>query len=308
VAQQAVDSGVNVLIWSFFGYSEEEHEDPIIQSSLNLTCIRELRQSLTATFLVSTGGWNGGHLNDKYTSQQLFDTWKSWSGDLFDGIDFDLEGNDNLSSPWNEFTVTCLDTMGTMSRLAKQDGYNISLAPPQSYLDFESSQFNRFVNLTRPTLNADFEYYGANVYAYVMAQYGQYVDIVMIQLYESYSRAHFAVTQLGQSRAEYLRELVQSHVEHNESWFMHFEDDPTVGLPNQLVTVPLEKLVVGFANGWAWNNPDRVLFVSPHDIPQAVVHKLRGFMIWTLNLEGLYGLYLTKGLAQVLFGDARTSY
>lgn len=44
-------------------------------------------------------------------------------------------GADNQSSPINTFTVPCLDLVGQFSQLAQQDGYVVSLVPPESYLD-----------------------------------------------------------------------------------------------------------------------------------------------------------------------------
>lgn len=39
---------------------------------------------------------------------------------MFHGIDWDLEGNDDLNSPYNYFTKDCLDKMGQISHLMKQ--------------------------------------------------------------------------------------------------------------------------------------------------------------------------------------------
>jgi hypothetical protein len=48
----------------------------------------------------------------------------------FDGIDWDIEGNDDFSSPYNHFTVECLDLMGRFSQLAKEKGsYIVSMVP-----------------------------------------------------------------------------------------------------------------------------------------------------------------------------------
>lgn len=48
----------------------------------------------------------------------------------FDGFDWDIEGNDDEESPYNQFTVACLDLMGEMSQLAKvRDGYFVTMVP-----------------------------------------------------------------------------------------------------------------------------------------------------------------------------------
>ena len=38
-------------------------------------------------------------------------------------------GNDDFQSKYNIFTPQCLDLMGQMSQLAKQDGYVVAMAP-----------------------------------------------------------------------------------------------------------------------------------------------------------------------------------
>lgn len=54
----------------------------------------------------------------------------------------DIEGNDDLSSPNNRFTEACLCLMGEMSQLGKADGYVVSMAPAESYLDPTTSHFD----------------------------------------------------------------------------------------------------------------------------------------------------------------------
>lgn len=72
----------------------------------------------------------------------------------------------------------------------------------------------------------------------------------------------------------------------------------------QLVSVPLSKLVIGLANGWAMGS-ERALYLSPVDCRVAYEKLLkpavpRGFMFWTINNEGNNGMYLAKGLNQFL--------
>jgi beta-glucosidase len=95
-------------------------------------------------------GWNGPHLDTSLSARQWYEVWKNHFGDIFDGIDWDLEGHDNLDSPTNIFSVECLNLMGDISRLAKEDGYIIGMAPPQSYFDLGQSGFSRAVNLSEP--------------------------------------------------------------------------------------------------------------------------------------------------------------
>lgn len=95
-------------------------------------------------------GWNGPHLDTSLTAEHWYEIWKNHVGGTFDGIDWDLEGHDNLDSQTNTFSVECLNLMGDISRLAKEDGYIIGMAPPQSYFDLGRSSFSRSVNLTEP--------------------------------------------------------------------------------------------------------------------------------------------------------------
>jgi beta-glucosidase len=70
--------------------------------------------------MASVGGWNGAHINPLISSSEWYQTFKREVGDLFHGIDWDLEGHDDLSSTSNFFTLDCLDKVGEISRMAKQ--------------------------------------------------------------------------------------------------------------------------------------------------------------------------------------------
>lgn len=59
----------------------------------------------------------------------------------YDGLDWDLEGNDNRNSSINHFTPECLELVGTMSQHLKQNGFIVSMAPPQSYFDQSTNEF-----------------------------------------------------------------------------------------------------------------------------------------------------------------------
>ncbi|KAL3905915.1 MAG: hypothetical protein SGILL_009484, partial [Bacillariaceae sp.] len=210
--------------------------------------------------LVSFGGWNGPHLPDSLTPEDMYTAWKELCGEIFHGVDWDLEGHDKLDNPTNVFSLHCLESMGRFSQLAKEDGYIIGMAPPQSYLDLETSNFSRQVNLTDSTRDwhNDFHYFGANVYAYLLAKFGSYIDFVSIQFYESYSTAGLRVFHENMAPDEYLyeynRDLV---VEKKGSFFVDFEQDPTLKYASQKVGFPLSKLVFGFANGWGADDGDK---------------------------------------------------
>jgi hypothetical protein len=187
------------------------------------------------------------------------------------------------------------------------DGYHVSIVPAQSYLDFGTSRFSRYVNLTHPTQawHSEFSYYGANVYAYLLAKYGDYIDIVMIQLYESYSRTLYKVSQFDLSPSDYLIKYITEHSARGEQLFVQFEQDPSTQLPSQLVWVPLSKLVLGLANGWAAGS-GKSIFIPPVECKRAYKAWTeantvpRGFMFWTINLEGSNGVHMAEGLNEFL--------
>jgi len=121
----AVHSGVNIVMWSFLDVVVVNNATRI-STSLNLTAIRDLIGELkrdgyeNVLHFASVGGWNSRHIDPAITAVEWYQTFKEQVGDIFDGIDIDLEGNDELSSPYNYFTLDCLDKIGEISRLAKQ--------------------------------------------------------------------------------------------------------------------------------------------------------------------------------------------
>ena len=48
------------------------------------------------------------------TPNGQYDKWKDKVGDMFHGIDWDLEGHDDLDSPTNIFSIECLEKMGSI--------------------------------------------------------------------------------------------------------------------------------------------------------------------------------------------------
>lgn len=144
----AIQNGVNVLIWSFHAFVFERdvyhgsRSKLKMETKLNVTNYLSYRNTLRVmghgdTFhLVSFGGWDGKHLPAGATPEELYAEFQTYntqnhtlddSSVLFDGIDWDLEGNDNLQHPNNEFTLECLDQMGVLSQLMKKNGYIVTM-------------------------------------------------------------------------------------------------------------------------------------------------------------------------------------
>ena len=138
---KAIEDGVNVLIWGFHSFFADETTKLGLASDLNVEKFIAYKKSLqqmghgNVLHLVSFGGWDGKHLPSGVTSDELHDMFQAYNTQqntlenetLFDGIDWDLEGNDNITSPLNEFTVECLDQMGELSHKVKEDGLIVSM-------------------------------------------------------------------------------------------------------------------------------------------------------------------------------------
>ena len=294
----AVQKGVNVVIWSFCDIAPDttsgNRRGTKIITNLNLAEIQQFVQEETnkdLVNLVSFGGWNGPHLNPDLSASKWYEGFREHLGGIFDGFDWDLEGHDNLQSATNEFSIQCLQKMAAVSRMAKTDGYVVAMAPPQSYLDFGHSWFSRRVNFTDPTRewHNDFSYFGRNVYAYLLAIDPASIDFVSIQFYESYSRAAESVYHFGKTPADYLVEYVQTIASNHEKFFVDFSSDLELGLSSRDVELPVEKLVLGFANDWA--SPDKNFVVTQQDLASAwdrlceVDITPRGVMFWTIEEE-----------------------
>mmetsp|Transcript_15774 Transcript_15774/g.22533 ORF Transcript_15774/g.22533 Transcript_15774/m.22533 type:complete len:425 (+) Transcript_15774:51-1325(+) len=319
---RAVQEGVNVLIWAFIKLVPDENGTKVrVDGGPNLIHFELYKQQLVelghmdVIHLVSFGGWNGPHLPSGYDGKDLFYAFHNWNTPngckLFDGIDWDLEGEDNLQGKNNLFTLECLEQVEKVSQLAKKYGYTVSMAPAESYLDIPNSKFSRYVNLTYPDDNwhHEFSYHGASVYAYILAKWGDCIDFISVQFYESFSHAAYDIKKLGVAPHEFLIAYIQrlfDSLEGEEGYFVNFEQDETCKLKNQFVSVPLNKLVFGFANGWTNCEDEKAIFFPTNDIKIAY-NKLkvlgrapRGFMFWVIEEEGNGGLYYTPGLSDIL--------
>ena len=181
------------------------------------------------------------------------------------------------------------------------------MAPPQSYLDVTGrSKFSRFVNLTdsERSWHPEFSYFGANVYAYLLARYSDVFDLISLQLYESYSRAMEAVAVGNVRPSAYLYDYMDQLA--SSRYWVSFSDDPTLSMEDQYVVVPISKLVLGLGNGWALRRPDRTFFADLEEVKDAWIrlqeHGIdpRGFMFWTIDEEGTNNVSFSKGLRHIV--------
>jgi len=337
VKQSIVNDGVNVVIWSFIDIvatptspnnTTVSSHNGNIRTNLDLQTIASFINQLdidgysNIIHLTSFGGWNGPHLDTTLSAHEWYTIWQySNASKIFHGIDFDLEGSDNLTSTNNVFTVDCLNLMGSISTLMNDNGYIVSIAPPLSYLNMNNSNFSRYVNISIPNRrwHSDFHYFGSNAYAYLLAKYGNYIDLISIQLYESWSDAGMSIYHDGVNGSDYLYNFVHDLAVNNESYHVEFDQDTTLGMKVQNVSVPLSKLVIGLANGWAVNNnPDssnyhKALYISGKECEVTYRrllndhHVPRGFMYWTIEERGKNDVYLAKDIGQFLFPNNDTS-
>jgi len=285
--------GVNVVIWFAINLVDEDGQ-PSIHGGPNYTCVAEARatleaQGLPSAHLVSVGGWDAPHPSTAFNGTEWFEAWEAWNSALpwpFDGLDWDLEGNDIVSAPSNVFTPEVLDLVVDMSTALKRAGYVVSMVPAQSYLDVTTSAFNRSLLNAYPDFHPDFNYHGLNCYAYILAASPTDVfDIVIVQLYESWSRAAQAL-QDGVDPSIYLQELAEAMI---AGWTVDF-NDPMLQIQGQrMVRVDASQLVIALSFGSSDGSGKSVAFL-PDSVGMAYSRaspatRPRGYGFWNIALD-----------------------
>lgn len=315
---EAVQSGVNVVIWFSINLAVDEMGRPVITNGPDWDCVAEkvarIRElGIHTIHLISIGGWNSPHPDASSPVEETYAHWVKWNREIiarpergffgFDGFDWDIEGNDDVDSRYNEFSPMTLDFMGRFSQMAKRDGYIVAMAPAESYLDpvtapsFDLSLRHEH-DEWKAILPAPFPYHGRNCYAYLLARYGTTTtfnagdvdtfDFITVQLYEGYSHMQFAVTINRVPPSDALRQFCKSIT---TDWQVDFSTALDLDFPEKRsITVPSTRLVVGLANGWAGDG--KFLFLSSEDI-RAAYESLaadesapRGFAFWNILDEG----------------------
>ena len=319
---EIVSHGVNVLIWFSINLVRNPITGlPLVQGGPDLDCVGTIVKKikdlgLPTVHLMSIGGWNSPHPDTSNSAEDVFTALDKWNREVaarpddgffgFDGWDWDIEGNDNPASPFNTFTVECLDIMGRISQLAKQKGYVFAMAPAESYLDPTMPAFDRLLSHTYvewEALHPGFNYHGRNCYAYLLAKFGSTsmsndltvdtFDFITVQLYEGYSHAEYNLTIAKVEPEVYLANFVRSMY---EGWSVDFSSDVSINFPSQRVVVPKTHLVIGLANGWAGDG--KFLLIYPEIL--ARVHAAfvaqgiepRGYAFWNIKDEGVASVRL----------------
>jgi len=292
VVRSVCEHGVNVVVWSF-AHFRRDSDSLWIEPTFSLEGVARVKDAIAsagveAAHLVSFGGWNGPHPDAAASGERWFDVWNEWNGGLFDGVDWDFEGHDDPTAPTTELSPALLDLVVDFTREARREGYLVGIAPPESYLDSQSTENIMSLRLNhqpRAPWGFDFPYAGRNAYAGIVARCD--FDFVSLQLYEGYSSACFALTQQGASPVDYLVDAATRLRKGFDVVFPFGSDDER---QNEVVTVavPPERLVFGFANGWA--DGAKFVRVDPKDIALAFARlgdrAPRGTMFWVLDEEG----------------------
>ena len=329
----AARTGVNVLLWFSIQLIDGGGGQPAIAGGPDLACIANVSailraEGLPTVHMVTVGGWNAPHPTTAFSPAALFAAFLQWNQHVvarpglesgFDGIDWDLEGNDDPRNQNNNISIAQLDTVGAFSQLAKASGLFVSLVPCESYLDPTRGGFDISLRHPYPEWHPEFLYHGLNPYALLLAKYaltrvgGEDVptyDFVTVQLYESWSHANFNVTA-GQSAAAYLTAWVPQLV---QGWIVSFGAYPPAGLPTQRVAVPAAQLLIGLGNGWAGGA--KSLLVMPAVVGEAWASLSakgvtpRGVGWWCVEEEGAIPpgqtqpLFFAQGLNSFLKGRA----
>ena len=302
---EGVQNGLNVIIWfSIDMASNEDNTKPMFKRGPNYEDVGKMIKrfkdnNYSVINFLSIGGWNSPHVNTNFTAEQYFKEWLNFNKKItneendfygFDGIDWDIEGHDNMNSSINHFTYKELEIMGEFSKLLKNEGYIVSMAPPESYLDPTTSEFSLSLLHNYPEWEKefpDFTYHGRNAYAYLIAKYSLDIfDFVSLQLYEGNTHTLYKYEREKKSFGEIIDELVGNLT---NGYFVDFSKDINSGLGNKIIKIPEDKIVIGLANGWAGG---KFLFVDEKNLIEGYNYLLRqnkdirGFMFWDIADEG----------------------
>lgn len=174
------------------------------------------------------------------------------------------------------------------------------MTPCQSYLDQTTSYFGLTLNNVDPLwsgLGVYFPYNGFNFYAYLIANCDECYDLVQVMLYESWSKANYAINIERIPPAAYLEAWFRQMV---FGWYVDFSDvGAYVDISTQWVRINASKLVVWLANGWAGVAPpppnanlSKQIIFMPDDLNTAHAALVatgtspRGYMFWDIVDEG----------------------
>ena len=297
---ESVENGINIIIWfSIDLISHPETKKPFISRGLNYEKLSKITKKIkennyNVINLISIGGWNSPHLDISHSAEEYFKAFLEFNKNIsnnffdgFDGIDWDIEGNDDLNSKFNYFSYEELNLIGEISKLFHENNFIVSMAPAESYLDYTNSNFNLSLKNNYSEwekINLKFNYHGNNCYAYIISKFGlEIFDFVSIQLYEGYSHALFRYLKSKEKIGKIFEDLI---VNLEKGFYVNFE------FGKKLIKINKEKIVIGIANGWANEIKDKFLFINEDDLIEGIKYlkdkniEFRGFMFWNIFDEG----------------------
>lgn len=303
---EAVQNGLNIVIWSQIDFtSNEDNNKPFFNGTLDYSCVSKMNKKFRdnnyyVINLLSVGGYGCPHINTDFSADNYFKEWLKFNEQIsstenyffgFDGIDWDIEGNDEIESIYNNFTYKELDIIGKFSQLLKKEGYIVSMTPRESYLDPSTNEFALCLinnnNSEGENILNDNSYNGRNIYSYIIAKYSiNTFDFISIQLYEYYSLSLFKFQKQNKTFGEILDDLVGKL---SNGYEVDFSKDINSGIREKNIKIPQNKIVIGLANAWASN---LFLFLNEEYIIEGYEylkdHKknIRGFMFWNIHNEG----------------------
>ena len=231
-----------------------------------------------------------------------------------------MEGHDDREGPTSFFTLEILDVMADMSVALKKRGYVVSMAPAESYLDAlaKDSSFSLQLNLfpecwgeeeeeeeeeRKIVVEQNFAHAGRQCYAYVIYKAGvETFDWVALQLYEGFSRFVYETTVVAKREGE---GVVKAQMEGLRKRLVRMREGFEVDLPvygEKKIKIPREKIVWGFANGWADGKKFVVVERGVFEGLRGSESEGRGVMFWTIEEEGNGGLYLARVIQEGMEG------
>ena len=246
------------------------------------------------------GGYGCPHINTDFTANEYFKEWLKFNKKIsstenyffgFDGIYWDIEGNNEIETIYNNFTYKELDIIDKFSQLLKKEGYIVSMTPRESYLDPSTNEFSLSLtnnnNSEWGNIYDDISYQGRNIYSYLLAKYSvKTFDFISIQLFEDYSLSLFKFEKLNKTFGEILDDLVGKL---SNGYEVDFSMDENSGLGKKIIKINQNKIVIGLANAWASN---LFLFLNEENIIEGYEylkeHKkiIKGLMFWNIASEG----------------------
>jgi len=328
----AVTQGANVIFWSFMNLKGNQLVGGLTPESVGPTfqALAQMGRSDVLHF-VSFGGWGPDHSlagtcgSSPCSGEAYAAAFRVWNDNFtshipgfpgFAGIDWDIEGTDTLDSPSNEFSMEAYEVMLNMTK-ALNDDFLVSMVPPQSYFNCQTSGFDSTLRHASESM-PNFTYAGLNAYTALFAKCPSCFDMVMVQLYESYSTAGFDLywdgnaSNVGKSgfpregSTENMQSVIKQNLECLSDGF-NVDFNGFWGLENQKVVVPASQVVIALANGWAV--PEAPHFKAAYFAggpsgdawcSQESTARARGFVYWDIGDYSLHNVSLVKDLAAAM--------